>query len=80
MPICTGKKGEMKMKNYRLFSKIVILVSSCLIVLTALNYVTGILNSALPGSSHVICIVAFCLAVFAVTVMEKDRLGKQKER
>ena len=68
------------MKNYKKKKKIVILVSSCLIVLTALNYVTGILNSALPGSSHVICIAAFCLAVFAVTVMEKDRLGKQKQR
>ena len=64
------------MKEYKLFSKIIIALCVCLLALTTLNFFTGIINSTMPGSSHVLCCVGFSLSIFVTVTLERERIKK----
>ena len=66
------------MKDYRVFSKIIIAVCICLLIATLINFFTGIINSTLPGSSHVLCAGAFSLCIYVTIILEKERIKKAK--
>ena len=69
---------RMIMKEYKIFSKVIILVCLCLLFATILNFFTGVINSTMPGSSHVLCAV-ICSGVISWTVaQEKRRINELK--
>ena len=38
-----------------------------------INEVTGFINSTISFSGTVICIIGFFIAIFAITILEKER-------
>lgn len=66
------------MKDYSTFSKIIITVCICLLITTLINFFTGIINSTMPGSSHVLCSGAFSLCIYITIILEKERIKKAK--
>lgn len=66
------------MKDYRVFSKIIIAVCICLLIATLINFFTGIINSTMPGSRHVLCAGAFTLCIFITITLENERIKKAK--
>ena len=66
------------MKGYRVFSKVIIIVCLCLLFATVLNFFTGVINSTLPGSSHVLCVLIFSGVIFWTDAEEKRRINELK--
>lgn len=61
------------MKDYSVFSKLALVICLCLIILAVANGFTGFINPKLSASGTVICVVVLCIAIFAVTVLEKEK-------
>lgn len=55
------------MKNYRMMSKVMLVICLCGIVLAVINGFTGIINSSVQISGTIICISLFVVA--GVTMM-----------
>lgn len=66
------------LKEYSVFSKIIIALCICLIIATLINFFTGIINPTMPGSSHVFCSGAFSLCIYVTITLEKERIKKAK--
>lgn len=66
------------MKEYKIFSKVIILVCLCLLFATILNFFTGVINSTMPGSSHVLCAVIFSGVISWTVAQEKRRINELK--
>lgn len=66
------------MKRYKIYIKIIIVICICLIVATVLNFFTGIINSAMLGSSHVLCATVFSGVIFLIVAEENRRMKKSK--
>lgn len=64
------------MKKYNIYSKIIIAVCICLLFVTVFNFFTGMINSTMPGSSHVLCASVFS-GVIALTIAEEKRRMKK---
>lgn len=64
------------MKGYKTFSKIIIILCGCLMILTVLNFFTGVVNAALSGSSHVICLLGLGIAMSVTVISENERIKK----
>ena len=61
------------MKKYTIISKIALIICFSLIVLALINGVTGFINSTISFSGTIIWIVGFFIAIFAITILEKER-------
>ena len=61
------------MKKYTIISKIALIICFSLIVLALINGVTGFINSTISFSGTIICIVGFFMAIFAITILKKER-------
>ena len=68
------------MKKYTTISKIALVICLGLMVLAVINGVTGFINSTILFSGTVICIVQFFIAIFAITILEKERLKKKTDK
>ena len=45
-------------------------------ILTVLNFFTGVVNAALSGSSHVICLLGLGIAMSVTVISENERIKK----
>ena len=61
------------MKKYTILSKIALIICFSLIVLALINGFTGFINSRISLGGTLICISGFCIAIFAITILEKER-------
>lgn len=67
------------MKKYTTISKIALVICFGLMVLAIINGVTGFINSRISFSGTVICIIGFSMAIFMITILEKERLKRKKD-
>lgn len=68
------------MKKYTTISKITLTICLGLMVLAVINGVTGFINSTISFSGTVICIVGFFIAIFAITILEKERTKRNADK
>ena len=68
------------MKKYTILSKIALIICFSLIVLALINGVTGFINSTISFSGTVICIVGLFMAIFAITILERERLKRKTDK
>ena len=68
------------MKKYTIISKIALIIYFSLIVLALINGVTGFINSTISFSGTVICIIGFFIAIFAITILEKERAKRNADK
>lgn len=68
------------MKKYTIMSKIALVICSGLIALALINGVTGFINSTISFSGTVICIVGLLIAIFAITILERERLKRKIDK
>lgn len=68
------------MKKYTTISKITLTICLGLMVLAVINGVTGFINSTISFSGTVICIVGFFIAIFAITILEKERAKRNADK
>ena len=68
------------MKKYTILSKIALIICFSLIVLALINGVTGFINSTISFSGTVICIIGFFIAIFAITILEKERAKRNADK
>lgn len=66
------------MKNYTIVSKTALIVCLDLAILVVANGITGFINSTISFSGTAICIVGFFIAIFTITILEKER-AKRKQ-
>lgn len=66
------------MRNYTIISKFALVVCLCLIILSAVNGFTEVVNSKITFSGTVICIVGFSIAIVAIIFLENERKRKHK--
>lgn len=45
-----------------------------------INEVTGFINSTISFSGTIICIVGFFMAIFAITILEKERAKRNADK
>lgn len=67
----------MEMKNYTTISKAALAICIGLIILSVVNGITGFINSAISFSGTAICILGFSIAIFAITILEKERAKRK---
>lgn len=68
------------MKNYSVISKIALVICFCFILLAMANGFTGFINSSISLSGTLICIIGFGIAIFAITILEKERQKKKADK
>ena len=68
------------MKKYTTIFKIALIICFSLIVLALINGVTGFINSTISFSGTVICIIGFFIAIFAITILEKERAKRNADK
>ena len=68
------------MKKYTTLSKIALVICLGLITLAVINGVTGFINSTISFSGTAICIVGFIIAILAITILEKERLKRKRDK
>lgn len=68
------------MKKYTIISKIALIICFSLIVLALINGVTGFINSTISFSGTIICIIGFFIAIFAITILEKERAKRNADK
>ena len=68
------------MKKYTIMSKIALVICLGLMVLAVINGVTGFINSTISFSGTVICIVGLFMAIFAITILERERLKRKTDK
>ena len=68
------------MKKYTTRSKIALVICLGLIVLAVINGITGVINSTISFSGTVICIIGFFIAIFAITILEKERAKRNADK
>ena len=56
------------MKNYRMMSKVMLVICLCGIVLAVINGFTGIINSSVHISGTIICISSFVVAGVTIII------------
>ena len=66
------------MKNYRVLSKVSLVICLCGIILSIINSFTGIINSSIQISGTVIVISIFLVAGSATMLLENERIKKKK--
>ena len=66
------------MKNYRVLSKVSLVICLCGIILSIINSFTGIINSSIQISGTVIVISIFLVAGVATMLLENERIKKKK--
>ena len=66
------------MKNYRMMSKVMLVICLCGIVLAVINGFTGIINSSVQISGTIICISLFVVAGVTIIILENERIMKSK--
>ncbi len=66
------------MKNYRMMSKVMLVICLCGIVLAVINGFTGIINTAVQISGTIICISLFVVAGVTIIILENERIKKKK--
>ena len=66
------------MKNYRMMSKVMLVICLCGIVLAVINGFTGIINSFVQISGTIICISLFVVAGVTIIILENERIKKSK--
>ena len=66
------------MRNYKLSSKITLVLSVCLIILITFNFFTGIINPKIQGISSIICISGCSVAITVVEILERERIKDEK--
>lgn len=66
------------MKNYRMMSKVMLVICLCGIVLAVINGFTGIINSSVHISGTIICISLFVVAGVTIIILENERIKKKK--
>lgn len=65
------------MKNYTVISKVVLVICLGFIILAVINGITGFINSTISFSGTVICIAGFSIAIFAITIFEREKAKKK---
>ena len=68
---------SIEMKNYTMGSKIALVICLCFILLAVANGFTGFINSSISLSGTLICIIGFGIAIFAITILEKEKQKKK---
>ena len=68
------------MKNYTVVSKIALVICFCFIILAVVNGFTGFINSRISLGGTLICISGFCIAIFAITILENERQKKKRDK
>lgn len=66
------------MKDYRIFSKIIIAVSICFIIAIVFNFFTGIMNPKLNGFLDLVLIIGLGVSILATVISERARIKKDK--
>ena len=66
------------MKNYRMMSKVMLVICLCGIVLAVINGFTGIINSSVQISGTIICISLLVVASVAIILLENERIKKKR--
>lgn len=66
------------MRNYTIISKTALVVCLGLIILAVINGITGFINSTISFTGTAICVVGFFIAIFTITILEKER-AKRKQ-
>lgn len=69
---------EISVKNYKILSKVILIICLCGIILTIINSFTGIINSSVKGSGTIISIMLFLVAGIATMLLENERVKKRK--
>lgn len=67
------------MKNYKILSKIILIICLCGIILAIINGFTGAINSSVQISGTVISILGFIIAGTAIILLEQERIKKEKK-
>lgn len=67
------------MKNYKILSKVILIICLCGIILTIINSFTGIINSSVKVSGTIISIMLFLVAGIATMLLENERMKKGNE-
>ncbi len=67
------------MKNYKILSKIILIICLCGIILAIINGFTGVINSSVQISGTVISILGFIVAGTAIILLEQERIKKEKK-
>ena len=67
------------MKKYATISKIALVICLGLMVIAVINEVTGFVNSRISFNGTVICIIGFSIAIFVITILEKERLKRKQD-
>lgn len=63
------------MKNYRMLSKIILIVCLCGIILAIINGFTGFINGSVKVSGTVLSISGFIVAGIAIMILENEKMG-----
>ena len=69
-----------QLKKYTTLSKIALDICLGLITVSLINGVTGFINSTISCSGTAICIVGFIIAILAITILEKERLKRKRDK
>ena len=88
IPVCLGENKiekievkvaeEISVKNYKILSKVILIICLCGIILTIINSFTGIINSSVKVSGTIISITLFLVAGIATMLLENERMKKRK--
>lgn len=65
------------MRSYTIISKTVLVVCLGLIILAVINGITGFINSTISFSGTAICVIGFFIAIFTITILEKERAKRK---
>ena len=71
---------SIEMKNYTMGSKIALVICLCFILLAVANGFTGFINSSISLSGTLISIIGFGIAIFAITILEKEKQKKKADK
>ena len=66
------------MKNYRMMSKVMLVICLCGIVLAVIHAFTRLINSYVQISGTIICISLFVVAGVTIIILENERIKKSK--
>ena len=88
IPVCLGENKiekievkvaeEISVKNYKILSKVILIICLCGIILTIINSFTGIIKSSVKVSGTIISITLFLVAGIATMLLENERMKKRK--
>ena len=67
----------MRVKNYSVLSKVILIFCICGIIATVINIFTGFINTKITAGGSVICIMGFIIAGNAMITLEEKKKSKK---